>query len=202
MTRSTAREIAIQLGFAAASSGEAPQELFESFFERGHYDTLAAEDELYSEYPNTKQLEYIRTLIALTGEHRDEIDAHITRYAKGWKLERISRTALAVLRCAICEILYMDDIPNAAAINEAVELDKGYDEPDVVSFVNGVLGGFMRGEFGERDDVRLVPARRRLRPPMLQNNNERTGNKRNRAQQLHKGSSRAGRNAGKCMRPR
>ena len=147
MTRSTAREIAIQLGFAAASSGEAPQELFESFFERGHYDTLAAEDELYSEYPNTKQLEYIRTLIALTGEHRDEIDAHITRYAKGWKLERISRTALAVLRCAICEILYMDDIPNAAAINEAVELDKGYDEPDV-----GVLGGFMRGEFGEAID--------------------------------------------------
>ena len=152
MTRTTAREIAIQLGFAAASSGEAPQELFDSFFERGHYDTLAAEDELYSEYPNTKQLEYIRTLIALTGEHRDEIDAHITRYAKGWKLERISRTALSVLRCAICEILYMDDIPNAAAINEAVELDKGYDEPDVVSFVNGVLGGFMRGEFGEAID--------------------------------------------------
>ena len=41
----------------------------------------------------------------------------------------------------------MDDVPAAAAINEAVELDKGYDEPDVVSFVNGVLGGFMRGEF-------------------------------------------------------
>ena len=158
MTRSTAREIAIQLGFAAASSGEAPQELFDSFFERGHYDTLAAEDELYSEYPNTKQLEYIRTLIALTGEHRDEIDAHITRYAKGWKLERISRTALAVLRCAICEILYMDDIPNAAAINEAVELDKGYDEPDVVSFVNGVLGGFMRGEKGATEAVAVTDA--------------------------------------------
>ena len=57
-----------------------------------------------------------------------------------------------MLRCAICEILYMEDIPNAAAINEAVELDKGYDEPDVVSFVNGVLGGFMRGEFGEAID--------------------------------------------------
>ena len=152
MTRSTAREIAIQLGFAAASSGEAPQKLFERFFERGHYDTLAAEDELYSEYPNTKQLEYIRTLASLTDEHKEEIDAYIKRYAKGWKLERISHTALAVLRCAICEILYMDDIPNAAAINEAVELDKGYDEPDIVSFVNGVLGGFMRGEFGAAID--------------------------------------------------
>ena len=46
----------------------------------------------------------------------------------------------------------MEDIPNAAAINEAVQLDKGYDEPDVVSFVNGVLGGFMRGEFGAAID--------------------------------------------------
>ena len=62
-------------------------------------------------------------------------------------MERISRTALAVLRCAICEILYMDDVPASAAINEAVELAKGYDEPDTVSFINGVLGGFMRGEF-------------------------------------------------------
>lgn len=42
----------------------------------------------------------------------------------------------------------MDDIPDSAAINEAVELDKGYDEPDTVAFVNGVLGGFMRGEKG------------------------------------------------------
>ena len=43
----------------------------------------------------------------------------------------------------------MDDVPNGAAINEAVELAKGYDEPETVSFINGVLGGFMRGEFGE-----------------------------------------------------
>ena len=56
---------------------------------------------------------------------------------------------MAVLRCAICEVMYMDDIPNSAAINEAVELAKGYDEPETVAFINGVLGGFMRGEFGE-----------------------------------------------------
>ena len=85
----------------------------------------------------------------LVSEKREELDSYIERYARGWKPERISRTALAVLRCAICEILYMEDIPNAAAINEAVELDKKYDEPDTVAFVNGVLGGFMRGEFPE-----------------------------------------------------
>ena len=149
MTRSTAREIAIQLGFAAASSGEAPQELFDSFFERGHYDTLAAEDELYSEYPNTKQLEYIRTLASLTDEHRDEIDAHIKRYAKGWKLERISRTARAIMLLAMYESLYVDDVPTSAAISEAVELAKKYETEEIVSFVNGILGSFSR-EMGGR----------------------------------------------------
>ena len=147
MTRSTAREIAIQLGFAAANAGIAPQELVDDFFAEEHYSTLAAEDELYGEYPDKKQLQYITRLTQLMDEHRGEADGYIERYAKGWRPERISKTALAVLRCAICEILYMDDVPASAAINEAVELDKGYDEPDVVSFVNGVLGGFMRGEF-------------------------------------------------------
>ena len=146
MTRKTAREIAIQLGFAAAATGEQPSELMERFFEREHYDSLAKEDELYAQYPDDRQMDYITSLVTLIDEHRDEIDEQIRRYAKGWKLERISKTALAVLRCALCEILYMDDIPNAAAINEAVELAKGYDEPDTVSFVNGVLGGYMRGE--------------------------------------------------------
>lgn len=149
MTRTTAREIAIQLGFAAVSSREEISVLMDRFFSPEHYETLRGENELYDELPNEKQMAYIRRLTELTMENRSEIDGFIERYARGWKLERISKTALAVMRCAICEILYMDDIPNAAAINEAVELDKRYDEPDTVAFVNGVLGGFMRGELGQ-----------------------------------------------------
>lgn len=149
MTRTVAREIAIQLGFAAAANSCEPVELMDRFFEEDYYSSLAGESELFAEYPDEKQLEYIRSLTSLIVENRSEIEGFIERYSKGWKLERISRTALAVMRCAICEILYMDDVPNAAAINEAIELDKGYDEPDTVAFVNGVLGGFMRGEFGE-----------------------------------------------------
>ena len=96
-------------------------------------------------------MEYIRRLTTLCVEKREELDDYIRQYAKGWRVERISRTALAVLRCALCEILYFDDVPASAAINEAVELAKGYDEPDTVSFVNGVLGGFMRGEFSAEE---------------------------------------------------
>lgn len=152
MTRTAAREIAIQLSFAAAASDAAPEKLLESFFSQEHYDSLASEQELFREYPDEAQMDYIRRLLSLTVEQRAQIDAYIEQYAKGWKPERISRTALAVLRCALCEILYMEDIPNSAAINEAVELDKSYDEPETVAFVNGVLGGFMRGEFLEKVD--------------------------------------------------
>jgi len=145
MTRTTAREIAIQLGFAAAATGELPSEILDRFFEKEHYDSLAQEDELYAQFPDDRQLAYIKDLVNLIDAHRDEIDEQIRKNAIGWRPERISRTALAVLRCALCEIMYMPDIPDSAAINEAVELAKGYDDPDTVAFINGVLGGYMRG---------------------------------------------------------
>jgi len=146
MTRTTAREIAIQLCFAAAANGRTPEEIADEFFSERHYGTLAEENELFAERPDKWSLAYIRRLTSLVYEHRAELDAKIEAYARGWRPERLSRTALSVLRCALCEILYMDDIPNAAAMNEAVELAKNYDVPETVSFINGVLGGFARGE--------------------------------------------------------
>ena len=147
MTRTSAREIAVQLCFAAEGNHMDPVELLETFFSQEHYDTLGEEVELFKDFPDERQMAYIRRLTGLVSEKKEELDAYIERYAHGWKPERISHTALAVLRCAICEILYIEDVPSAAAINEAVELDKSYDDPDTVSFINGVLGGFMRGEF-------------------------------------------------------
>ena len=147
MTRKTAREIAVELCFAAAANEIGTDELIESFFDEEHYATLAEENELFAQRPDKAQMAYIRTLTAMSRDRAEELDGYIERYAKGWKSERISRTARAILRIALCEILYMDEIPAAVAINEAVELDKNYDDPETVAFVNGVLGGFMRGEF-------------------------------------------------------
>ena len=70
----------------------------------------------------------------------------IEKYAQGWRFERISLVASAIMRVAMFEILYMPEIPNGAAINEAVELTKRYDEPETVKFVNGILGSFLREE--------------------------------------------------------
>lgn len=146
MTRSTARHLAIQLCFASAASGREPSALAEDFFSEEHFASLAEVDELYAELPKGKNLDYILRLSGLVIDKREELDAYIERYAQGWRPERISRTALAVLRCAIAEILYLEDVPAGAAINEAVELAKNYDEPDTVAFINGVLGSFVRGE--------------------------------------------------------
>ena len=75
-----------------------------------------------------------------------ELDHYICQYSHGWKINRISRTAWAVLRCAMYEILYMPDIPDGVAINEAVEIAKKYETPEVVKFMNGILGSFLREE--------------------------------------------------------
>lgn len=144
MTRTVARELAIQLCFAAAASGREPDELADEFFSAEHFETLSEEGELYAELPDQRQMAYIRRLTVKIAEKRPELDEIIERYAKDWRVDRLSRTALAVLRCAVCEILYLDDVPTGAAINEAVELDKKYDEPETVAFVNGVLGAFAR----------------------------------------------------------
>ena len=148
MTRTAAREIAILLGFSAAvaSGDETPQESMDRFFEPEHYASMAEENPLFAEYPDERQMEYIRTLVTLIAERRETLDAYIEKYARGWKADRISRTAGAVLRCAMSEILWLPEVPNAAAINEAVELAKKYEDEDTVSFINGILGGFVRGE--------------------------------------------------------
>lgn len=146
MTRSTAREIALQLGFSAVASEDFPDDVLERFFEPEHYASLAAESELFAQRPGPKQMDYIRRLVTLIYDHRIELDRLIEKYSNGWKASRISRPAMAILRCALCEVLYMDDVPDRAAINEAVELSKGYTDAETAAFINGVLGGFMRGE--------------------------------------------------------
>ncbi len=152
MTRTTAREIAVQLGFSLVMTEQFADELLDEFFDHEHYSSLGKENPLYAEYPERKQMDYIRALVQLVFDHRVELDVYIEKYAKGWKVGRISKTAAAIMRCAMCEILYMPDIPNAAAINEAVELAKGYEDEDVVSFINGVLGGFIRGEVEGKEE--------------------------------------------------
>lgn len=78
--------------------------------------------------------------------HLEQLDNEIAGRLKSWKLNRISKVSLALLRLAVCEIVYFKDIPVGASINEAVELAKIYGDADAPKFINGVLGAIARGE--------------------------------------------------------
>ena len=147
MTRDTAREMAVQIVFGLTHGVSDTSSFLDDFFSDEHFPSMAQESDLFSEKPEGEALSYIRQVVFGVDGHRDEIDGYIQRYSSSaWDINRISGTALAVLRVAVFEILYLDDVPAPAAINSAVEIDKGYDEPETVAFVNGVLGGFVRGE--------------------------------------------------------
>ncbi len=150
MTRTAARELAVRLCFAAQLSGEAAEETVSSFFTPEYFETLAEEDPVFAEYPDEQQIAYIRSLTELVYEHYYELNNEIERLARGWRLDRISKIAAVILRCAMCEILYVEDVPSGAAANEAVELAKKYADPETAAFVNGILGTFIRER--EQDD--------------------------------------------------
>ena len=146
MTRTNAREIAVHFSFELGFSNETPDELMDHMLTREVFDQIGTEEPLYAEFPDEKQQGYIRSLVKGVYDHCPELDDYISRYAIGWKHSRIPRVAISIMRVAMYEILYMQDIPNAAAINEAVKMAKHYEEPEVVSFINGILGSFVRNE--------------------------------------------------------
>ena len=146
MTRTAAREIAVHFVFELGFTNQTAEELLAEALTRRTFDLIGEEEPLYAEFPNEKQREYIARLVEGVYEHSPELDDYISKYTIGWKISRLNRVAVAILRVAMYEILYMQDIPNAAAINEAVEMTKHYEEPEVVSVLNGILGSFVRGE--------------------------------------------------------
>lgn len=149
MTRSNAREIAVQLIFSLGFGSLSAQEVLDSQLTTERFAELAEENALYAQFPNEKQQQYIRDLVQGVFSHGPELDDYISRYAVGWSFARIPRMAAAIMRTAMYEVLYVPDVPNAAAINEAVEIAKRYETQEVVSFVNGILGSFVRAEFSE-----------------------------------------------------
>ncbi len=156
MTRSSAREIAVHIIFALGFDTVSPQELLDRELTRERFQELAEELSLYAQFPNEKQERYIRELVQGVFAHGPELDDCISRYSVGWAFARIPRMAAAIMRTAMYEMLYMPDIPNAAAINEAVEIAKKYEPEEVVSFLNGILGTFARAEF---EDTPPKPAK-------------------------------------------
>lgn len=97
-------------------------------------------------YEEVLDLSYIHRLVELWLTHRSDVEGKITEHLKGWKLDRIAKIDLAILRLGITELIYAEDIPRKVSINEAVNLAKKYVDEKSGKFVNGVLSHFAEEE--------------------------------------------------------
>lgn len=127
LTRRKEREIVFQMLFAAQFSPEDETATL--------YETLIEEQD-----EEAKESEYIKTVFCGARDYAPEATKKIEENAKGWKIGRLSKATLTVLLLAIFEMDNMDSVPEKIAINEAVELAKGFCEDGAKKFVNGILG--------------------------------------------------------------
>ena len=126
MTRKEAREEAFRLLFETEfRTEEDPGEIF----------ALSEENREVSEHA------YIRTVYFGVREHLEQIDELIVRHSNGWKPSRISPISRSIIRLSIYEMLYMEDVPAAVSLNEAIELVKRFEDLKMRRFVNGLLNG-------------------------------------------------------------
>lgn len=136
MKRRVAREIALQSLYQIQVTQIDPREAIAFSLDEAQHDNeanlLIEEEELTSAY--------IEELVEGTCHHVQVIDRLLVDYLKGWKIERLSRVDKDILRLATYEMIYRDDIPPKAVINEALELAKIYSTDESSKFVNGVLG--------------------------------------------------------------
>jgi N utilization substance protein B len=89
---------------------------------------------------------YTIELVEGVAEHQREIDDMLSDYSEGWTLDRMPGVDRAVLRIGLYELLWSDDVPDAVAIDEAVELAKALSTDESPKFVNGILGRVLRDQ--------------------------------------------------------
>lgn len=90
---------------------------------------------------NAVDKSYMQRVCNIISEKSSEIEGLISKYAHNWSLDRIAKVDLAILKLAVCEVVYMsDDIPVKVSINEAIDLAKLYCDDKSPKFINGILG--------------------------------------------------------------
>ncbi len=124
MTRTDARELLMQMLYSMKIQNDYSEAVKDSFI---------AEKKLGS------QKEYFDNMYALVTEHLEEIDGKYEALDTGWKLNRLSNVDLSIIRVAMAEILYVEDIARGVSINEAVELAKKFSSEKSAKFINAVL---------------------------------------------------------------
>ena len=135
------------------SRRELREQIFKFIFRAEFYDTgeLQEQEQLFFETFAMEEQEikdedaqYISAKSNKIIEKLDELDGMINQRAKGWTTQRMAKVDLTILRLAVYEIVFDDDVPTGVAINEAVELAKRFGQEESSGFINGVLAKFAK----------------------------------------------------------
>lgn len=126
---------------------EVREQLFILLFQREFYggESFEEQKEIYflTKELAEKDRTYISEKLEKIVDKQAEIDSRISDHSIGWKIDRIGKEELAILRLAVYEAVFDDDIPVGVAVNEAVELGKKYGAEGGAAFINGVLGNIV-----------------------------------------------------------
>ncbi|KZL94221.1 transcription antitermination factor NusB [Clostridium magnum] len=155
MNRRKSRELVMKLLFQMTINKEDFKDVIANLKENIEVDNieiineetgLPAKKELTSEDIDLKDIdmEYVIRVLKGVQENKDALDVEIEKYLKNWKLNRLSKIDITILRVCTYEFLYENEIPNNVSINEAVELAKRYSADKSASFINGVLGSMIK----------------------------------------------------------
>lgn len=144
MTRKCAREIALGCIFECFSRREAPDVILDERFAPGAIPGLADEAAAYRNEVTKADEGYIRAVVMAASMNAEKYFAAVDELSKSWASDRIARMTRAILCLALAEIEYISDVPASVAVNEAVELAKVYDTEKAPSYINGILGEYLR----------------------------------------------------------
>lgn len=133
---------------------EAREQSFILIFEKSFNSDITLDEliEYSQETGVLKEDKFTSALATVTLEHLEEIDEIIEKYSIGWSKQRISKVPLSILRIALAEMFFMDDVPVGVSINEAVELAKIYATEKDASFINGILGTAAKSVEAAKDE--------------------------------------------------
>ncbi|MDK9711456.1 transcription antitermination factor NusB [Acidaminobacter sp.] len=132
MSRKLAREIAMNVLYQMAIHEDFASKSFENYIS----DNMTESDDL----------RYVHSVVNAFADNRETIDIAIGKYLKGWTFDRLAKLDVSILRLATTEILFIEEVSTAVAINEAVNLAKRFSDDETPGFVNGVLGEMVRHE--------------------------------------------------------
>ena len=144
MSRTTARAAAMQMIFERVSGGQGGEDTLRMVYDELRENGVTGVDKVGTGEPNEADRTYIETAFEGVLAHLEEIDGLIAKHARGWAIDRIALVDLTILRLAIWEILYAEDVPGSVAISEALAMTERYSDPEDKGFVNGILGTVLR----------------------------------------------------------